>query len=523
MALRNMTDEKFIKDLGYDLDGEFCPENITKGYLKDMLQIAIDECPEEEKIGRMVVGVPELWLAPDESDKAYESIDTLKKLKSILHDIKNEMPEGSINEIETVSEPALACAYYAWKYRENKIKVGSNNPDFNGHMLIIDYGGGTLDINLCKVTQTGESCEISVLAQEGAGDNNLEDNDLGIAGYAYMNCVVKEMIGTSDVSLNKKYELFHQLEFDLQQRKAKELDPKFKSNISIESRKKLKDEPFIEDFFENKHLTYGILIDVFRRKISVSQYKKEKDSKDAVIDEKLNSIITTLETIRGKQVSPKDFDDNLKYVLTGGFCNFILTEMAIKNILGIPINDYGNSRIEGMDMGSDARRHAIAYGATLVAEGKVKIKRAYKYTLGIYNPETKDEWLAFKKGEELRYNEQKYVKRFDRSKPDIFIASEIPCIYYDPKGTGKPLRQPPKSKYKKLFELSEEDLTKYYRIGFSLDEDERITMYLQEMKEILNENHERKFETLGNPIPRMLDSIKELFDKIRDIGEYEEV
>ena len=518
------TDEKKLNDLGYDaIGGEFCPENITKSYLTDILTKAINRCPgNEKKIGKLVVGVPELWLAPEKSDEALESIEALRKLKTILHELKNEMPNGAIGEIETISEPALACAYYAWKYRENMINAKKISPDFkdetdfNGHMLVIDYGGGTLDINLCKVNQMGDSCEISVQATEGAGKNNLEDEELGKAGFAYMHSVVKHCVENLDISLSEKYEKVQELELELCERKESDLDPKYKSSIGRKRRNELKEEVFIKNFYGDKDLTYGILSDVFEKKISSQALEKNKDAKNAVLDVTLEKIKKTMETIRDKGDKPSDFDDNLKYVLTGGFCNFILTEMAIKNINDI-IDDK-DPRIKFMDMGHDAKRYSIAYGATLVAEGKIKIRQTYKYSLGIYDPKSQKEWIAFKLGDDWNYNEQMYVKKLGSSKLTTFQLSEIPCIYYDPKGAGKPLRQPPKSEFKRLFELSEEHLTKNYRVGFSLDKEEKITMYLQEVVES-NDGPESEFVESGTPITRKLDSIKELFDKIRAIEE----
>lgn len=66
---------------------------------------------------------------------------------SILRDILYNDVDVPIKNVEVVSEPEAASAYFAYNYEAETSK------SFNGYLLLIDYGGGTLDITLQKKLQ----------------------------------------------------------------------------------------------------------------------------------------------------------------------------------------------------------------------------------------------------------------------------------------------------------------------------------------------------------------------------------
>ena len=51
--------------------------------------------------------------------------------------------------------------------------------NFDGRVLLIDYGGGTLDITLTRVVSKGDSMEVKVEKRDGAGENI--DKEIGNA------------------------------------------------------------------------------------------------------------------------------------------------------------------------------------------------------------------------------------------------------------------------------------------------------------------------------------------------------
>ena len=78
---------------------------------------------------------------------------------------------------------AAASAFFAYNFRQMTKK------NFEGNILLVDYGGGTLDITLTNVAaDDGDSVEIKVLERTGAGEN--EEGKVGKAGIVYMETVM---------------------------------------------------------------------------------------------------------------------------------------------------------------------------------------------------------------------------------------------------------------------------------------------------------------------------------------------
>ena len=96
---------------------------------------------------------------------------------------------------------------------------------FNGHLLLIDYGGGTLDITLTEVKSDGNmTMEIGYRESGGAGENHPDsfgDYYVGNAGIAYMQKVVMLAIedsgiledgGKPDINSKEFKKAIHELE-----------------------------------------------------------------------------------------------------------------------------------------------------------------------------------------------------------------------------------------------------------------------------------------------------------------------
>lgn len=82
-------------------------------------------------------------------------------------------------------------AYFSYNFKQ---ETGRN---FDGRLLLIDYGGGTLDLTLTDVEtrpdkEGREGMEIRVLKRTGAGEN--EEGRIGQAGIAYMETLMEMAI-----------------------------------------------------------------------------------------------------------------------------------------------------------------------------------------------------------------------------------------------------------------------------------------------------------------------------------------
>ena len=105
-----------------------------------------------------------------------------------------------VDKVQVVSEPAAASAFFAHNF------YLSTKENFEGRILLVDYGGGTLDITLTDVITVGDeeknSVEIKVLERTGAGEN--EDRELGKAGIVYMENVMAQAILQAGAAQSRK-------------------------------------------------------------------------------------------------------------------------------------------------------------------------------------------------------------------------------------------------------------------------------------------------------------------------------
>lgn len=112
-------------------DQEYTPVRLTKEFLENIVQMAEAKCGESE-IDNLVIGAPEVWF------QEMNTVSGRGTLRDICQQLPNVRPEG----VKVVSEPSCAGAFFAYNYMVLKGKP------FSGHILLVDYGGGTLDINL---------------------------------------------------------------------------------------------------------------------------------------------------------------------------------------------------------------------------------------------------------------------------------------------------------------------------------------------------------------------------------------
>ena len=483
MLLGKMANKDLLRKHGYDSEGDFCPASITEKYLTATLEKVIRNL-NPEKIERIIAGYPLIWLDKQMSGEALSIYQEILKKTT-----KDVMPDAAL---VFESEPALSCAYFANQYKKNTKK------DFNGHILLIDYGGGTLDINLCETKQIDGAIEISTKARTGDGVNDMEESVLGKAGLAYIEYVVKHTVDEAmkdkdkllhaDISISERHSKEQYLETKLMHEKD-DIDKDFKRAMKNATlRNEVFDKDFIENFYKEKPLKYGDLYKVFEEKISKvlvgdENGEGELNKIDRQVKEKINR-------------DPRDLksgeSDDFKIVLTGGFCDFYLTENKIREHYIIARDD--DPRIRDMQKGEEGLRYTIAYGASLVADGKVKITKTYPYSLGFGTEDGSAAFLSFKYGDEIQFNVPQYAIDKDTGNKECFLSGTIECIYYDSNGMGGFIPRVPLNAYKDKFQLPK---GKYCHLGFSMDENENLKLciqYLKQEKLILVADKEEEYE-----------------------------
>ena len=163
------SNEKLLRERGFGTD--YTPSAVAETFLRDQVNKILSS-HADPGVDNLVICAPEVWTT--QSAVRRGQLDG----RTILRDICSRIPGVDCDRIRIVSEPAAASAYFAYQYRR---AVGSN---FNGCLLIVDYGGGTLDLTLTEVHPQDASVEIKVLFRTGAGEN--VQGRTGNAGIAYM-------------------------------------------------------------------------------------------------------------------------------------------------------------------------------------------------------------------------------------------------------------------------------------------------------------------------------------------------
>ena len=285
------TRTEILNKHGFEIDQ---PEKITEQYLSNLISTYLES--NNEPIDALVVGIPEVW------NKT--AIASRNKLLSILEKIIG------LGKVKVESEPVLASAFFAFKHKE---KTGK---DFTGKILLIDYGGGTLDISLCDVQKDKP---IYIDYKTGVGE--AEHTKLGDAGFAYLEAVVKEAIGKAFTGEKDSdfYECMYKVE-DALIKKSSEVTKHLKAILKgIKKEYDITLFPRPLSYHGNEYpVTYKMLIDVYNNTIH------------PVLEVYLNRVGDEL-TKRG--IDYRDpLSDSFRIAIVGGFGNFYLVQNQISLI-----------------------------------------------------------------------------------------------------------------------------------------------------------------------------------------------
>lgn len=339
-------------DRGYD--EVITPEKVTEIYIRFLFDQAraCERVPVE--FDKVVVGVPAVWF---DSNKANDS-------RVFIEDIVKENSRAKM--VEVISEPELACAYFTDNYYKNR------KEHYNGKILLVDYGGGTLDLSLCDVKYNGERCEITLVRRSGAGISD-GSNNLGSAGLAFIEKILELVCKRNGIEMNNQDKDYYDCINDIEGALIEGTDSFFDNNKMTDElvfsyvfdggMKELLEETFCDIYVsgENYNITYGDL----------------KMAYDVVINPVLKEKLDDMkEYIDAKKIE----NENLKIAMVGGFCNFYLTQKQICKSFSYGGMD--DPRFKDMMSNVSDCEKAISYGAALVAEGVIDIKRVAPYHIG---------------------------------------------------------------------------------------------------------------------------------------------
>jgi len=447
-----LLDEKDSKKLQDNNYISKTPQEVTKEYIKALLKTYVKE-QNIDKIDSLVITVPEIWI---EDDMQARSI-----IKSIADELKLPLKK-------LVSEPVAAGAYFIENYKNR------NGTSYDGHLLVFDYGGGTLDITLLEAKNDA----IQTLERTGKGKSA---HSTGKAGVAYDALVVTKLYEqTFGEEVSKNSQEYHELVRDFER-------------VKIQNRKSI--QKYISQYEKNVKLDreiFSLRCDAGKLSVKSSLLV---ECFNILLKDDINNSLTEIEKyfkIRGINTNNHD---EFRVVMVGGFSNFYLSQKAV--------GDFFNSKTD-----SDRRFEthfsledttlAISKGATLIANEFVSLDETYPMSIGtvLFTINTNGEReevrdTIFYKGSKVSsdnivYNDRTITKN---GKPTLFLDNG-------------------RSSYKIKLDKNPEDIfpnhnmeNNSWNIGFSMDENSFFYLYIKDA------SGEEVTTDVGNIIEDYKDSI----------------
>ena len=373
---------------------ERTPETVAGFFLSQCIQETLERCGQEQ-VEQLVVGVPEVWT---------DNFDTLDG-RAILRRLCAQ--QETVDSVQIVSEPAAASAFFAYNYS----KITGKN--YDGHILLVDYGGGTLDITLTDVSLRDGSMEIKVDERTGAGEN--EQGKVGKAGIVYMESVMEEAIRQSEEFDGKElckdskfYKAVDLLEEEIKSSRA--MIEEIFEEIGTDDFDALDDEEFtaIEYRGEEISVTFGTLARVYDAVIA------------PVFNSKLDEMIAFMER-DGIDYSDQD-QECFKIALVGGFGNYYLVNHQVSKKFKISSFDKRRKNIIG---DASEREKAVSMGCALLASGVISIRSTAPYSIGLVGMKNGVKYndFAIRYKQDIEYNHPYFVCVKEGGHPRLYFLS----------------------------------------------------------------------------------------------------
>lgn len=514
------TDKDMLQKRGYD--DQYTPRRVTKDYLESVLGGIMARYHESE-FEDVVICVPEIW------GKTLRTLDGRSILREILTGrdssgakIDDGLADIPVGNVRVVTEPEAASAYFAYNFEK---ETGKN---FNGHLLLIDYGGGTLDITLTEVfSERRGVMEIGYREGGGAGENHPNsdgDGVIGSAGIAFMQDVVKSAIRDSGIVPEGEYigyaspgfaaavrDLENQLKAPDRIREIEDVFGEYGSYYQ-DYEAILEDEP--KEFYEIEYNDEPIAV-------SYQQlYTSYKNVIEGVVNEQIKQINKKVAEHLGSDPTLPEAGarDDFKIALVGGFGSFYLVKKQIEEIYNIDLNNRLDMRTR--NIAANRREQAISLGAALIAAGKINLQKTARYSIGIYAPRSDGVY-------ELHYG-IKYHQTIEPGRPYFICNSDTDTDTPENRSTYARLNGvknfaiefTERTNHGGLMILKREILEQlkslpehgYWNCGFSMDESDVVAFHVVPSKMMRGRNVKPLVIPLGS-YSKMFDltAVKEIF------------
>lgn len=511
--------QEMLRRRGYDQ--EYTPRYIARCYLESLLRGVQQRMDKDggscDGFEHVVICVPEIW------GKKLDALNSLDG-RAILRDILQHDIDIPVNHVRVVTEPEAASAFIAYHYEEESKKA------FNGHLLLIDYGGGTLDLTLTQVTSDGKgSMEIGYRDGGGAGENHPDkqgNGSIGSAGIAYMQDVLVRALRDQGLLEPDQAPDYTSVDFTTAMR---DLETQLKSVERIQEiedvfgtygsyrkiRKILKEEPMhftdLEYDGEEVEVTFQHLFQSYQ---AVIEHVLEEETA------RMNPKVW--KHIGADPCTPEaGNNDDFKIALVGGFGSFYLVKQHIAEIYNLDANPEVDLRTKHIS--ANKRELAISLGAALLAAQKLVLQKTARFSIGIYSGgEDAGEEGQLRYG--IKYHQtvepgQPYFMCYNDDLPDVPSnrvvygglygnIKSFAITFSERRNHGGIMKLKPEI-LKRMQELPQEG---FWNLGFSMDESDVVCFHIVPRSIAGLENHSGEIKIPLESYIRMFDltAIKEV-------------
>ena len=430
------------------------PTQVTADYIRELLSEYRHE-QNIDVIDGIVMTVPETWFREESNRTARENIERI--YEELGYDIETQF--------QLESEPVAAAGYFCWVYEHAKDK-NPQGKKYNGFITVVDYGGGTLDVTLCKVEAGGN---IKILERCGYGEYNRTN---GCAGVAFDEAVIEKLCADNGIDLEKTDKKFIKLRDAFEKEKITEtkhiteMMQLYYNDPSI-----VEDEVLLTLEYDDDELC------VYCKDLAECFAKINKP----VLDESLSQMQAYFAT-HGVDSSSQD---TFKVLLVGGFSNFYCVEETVRRFFG---SRYGlNDKRFDQVFTLNNKSLAIAKGAALIAQKVVKVDHTCTHNIGYIavRSDDQDRWIdtditIIKKG--MKVSETK-EPIYAPNKVQVRLKSGVFRIFLDD-GRENKVGRTQAALDQSVGEIfpNMDDISNEYQIGFSVDKNLIPTLHVKDKK-----------------------------------------
>jgi len=422
------------------------PARCAKDFIRCLFR---QYCKEENIRGGIesaVITVPEIWIKEvHQGEIGYIARSELQKISAEL----------DVPSLRLLSEPVAASAYFTHCYGSREGRP------FNGHVLVCDYGGGTLDLSLSAVN--GD--RITVLECTGKGHDTDKAGKIGKAGVAFDETVLSAVYEREkDTKLSRSHPDFYKLMHEFEQQKIGR-----KTGVEKGLKNYIRRSSFDKKVFN---------IDGLKVKASdLCQGFKTMIKPDFM------RALTEMQGYFSAHGVDCDNRDRFRVVMVGGFSAFYLVRRALMEFF--KSDTLEEDQRFNPCFGIEDTALAISKGAALVADDRVHIDLCCPMSMGMQVLRQHDigQWKpedvsVLKKGVKItEYSLPQYLQSSISISVDPAFRNK-PIIVFFGDGRGRRYIRLDQSVDQAFPNLNNPNNT--WQVGFSVNEDFNFTLHVKD-------------------------------------------